>query len=302
MNADHVQQVEVGGISIVYRLSGPVNGAQVVLVTGFGDQLVEWPDSLVDGLTGEGYRVLAYEPRDSGLSGSDPAWPTFDGGSLMAIATGQGGAPAYTLDDLAQELIALCEVLGWTAPHLIGYSMGGMIAQRAALQAPFASLTLLFSTSGSPGLSQAGPELVKASFALTQPLDAEMRLAAGTQLVALTNGSRHGKAPAEATREITALQLRAYRPEGVGRMMAALLGSQPAHEQLQHLRLPCLVLQAAEDGFFAADHGHDLVARIPRSQLVTIAGAGHNLPESLGGEIASTWLRFASAVPADTAD
>lgn len=292
MTAFDTCSVEVGGIDIAYRFDGPDEGEVVVLVTGFGDQLIDWPNSLVEGLTGARYRVLRFDPRDSGLSGALKAWQIHDTASLLAAAFGAGPRPGYTLDDLADELLGLIDALGVERVHVIGYSMGGMIAQRAAAKRSFASLTLLFTSSQAPGLSAGSQDASLASLALTQRIDddADARLAAGLRLVEITNGPVHLKSAEQARIDVGAQNTRAYRPEGVGRMMLALLKSPPASDRLHDIDCPCLVLAAETDCFFASDHGADLVRRIRGASLETIPGSGHNLPESLGREIAARWL------------
>ena len=289
-NEDDVRFQEVGGLKLAYRLFGHSDGRRVALVTGFGDQMTEWPRSLIDGLVTAGCYILVYEPRDSGLSDSFANGTVYDVPTIMGAAMGSGVRADYDLDDLANELIGLTDQLGFSGAHLIGYSMGGMIIQRAALRAPsFASLTLVFTSSGAPHLSQGSPESAMASLALTQPQAETERVTAGMRLIEITNGKTLGKSEAEARHEIEASQKRAYRPDGVGRMMMALLSSAPAFDRLSELEMPVLVLSAEQDCFFGPDHAQDLIERITHAQLMEIAGSGHNLPEPVGAEILRLW-------------
>jgi pimeloyl-ACP methyl ester carboxylesterase len=281
----------VGGLKIAYQLFGNSDGRRVVLVTGFGDQMTEWPQSLIDGLVAENCHVLVYDTRDSGLSDSYPFGAIHDASKIIGAAMGEDSVSDYNLDDLAEELIGLIDALDFGGAHLIGYSMGGMVIQRAALRrSDFGSLTLLFTSSGAHHLSQGSPQSTLASLAMTQPLPETERVQAGIEFIKVTNGKVLGKSDAEARHEIEASQIRAYRPEGVGRMMMALLCSPPVFDRLCEIKLPVLVLSAQDDCFFGPDHAADLVQRIPHAELIEIAGSGHNLPEAVGEEVARLWL------------
>jgi pimeloyl-ACP methyl ester carboxylesterase len=289
--------VSVGNLDIAYRFDGPNDGPVVVLVTGFGDQLIDWPESLVQTLAESGFRVLRFEPRDSGRSGSNEHWKSHGKLALFAASVRLGPRPDYTLDDLAEELLGVIDALELVHPHLIGYSMGGMIAQRATIIRNFASLTLLFSSSQAPALSRGSLKAAEASVNLTQRKTShEARVAAGMALIEVTNGDIFRKQEDEARHDIERQVCRAYRPEGVGRMMLALLKSPPAHQNLNKIETPTFVLSAEKDCFFGPDHARDLAARIPNSELREVPGSGHNLPPSLGKLIATLWLeKFGSS-------
>jgi pimeloyl-ACP methyl ester carboxylesterase len=281
---------DIGGISIAYRLHGPTDGRQVALVSGYTDQLTDWPSSLIDQLVGAGCSVLVYDMRDTGLSGQRPEWKAHNSAALMGAAMSGGPESDYTIDDLATELNSLLHVVGFAQPHIIGYSMGGIVVQHAALVRPVASLTLLFTTSNAPGLSQAGMDVLAISLAVTQPQDDTARLSSTMKLIELTNGPVHGKTHEEARAETLSAQTRAYRPDGVGRMLLCLLKSLPAHERVGQIDGPVLVIEADRDCFFGPDHADDLMARIPTAQRIKIPGSGHNLPEAVGTAVAQAWL------------
>lgn len=291
MTAETAKFALVRDIKIAYQTFGDPSGRRVILVTGFGDQMTEWPQSLIEGLVSANCYVLVYDPRDSGLSDSFPNGTIYDTSTIISAATGDVSVSDYNLDDLADELIGLANELGFGGAHLIGYSMGGMVIQRAALRhRDFDSLTLLFTSSGASNLSQGTPESMFASLALTQPLSETERIQAGIQLFKVTNGTLFGKSDEEARHEVEASQRRAYRPEGVGRMMMALLCSPPVFDRLSEIKLPVLVLSAENDCFFGPDHAEDLVRRIPQAELIQISGSGHNLPEAVGEQIAKFWI------------
>jgi pimeloyl-ACP methyl ester carboxylesterase len=291
MTADIVKFATVGGLMIAYQFFGNPDGHRVILVTGFGDQMTEWPQSLIDGLVAANCHVLVYDTRDSGLSDSYPDGAIHEASKIIGAAMGEDSVSDYNLDDLAEELLGLIDELDFSGAHLIGYSMGGMVIQRAALRRPdFGSLTLLFTSSGAHHLSQGSPESTFASLAMTQPMRETERVQAGVAFIKVTNGKVFGKSDTEAHHEIEASQMRAYRPDGVGRMMMALLSSPPVYDKLCEIKLPVLILSAEDDCFFGPDHAADLIQRIPHAELIEIAGSGHNLPEAVGEEVARLWL------------
>jgi pimeloyl-ACP methyl ester carboxylesterase len=250
-----------GPIELEYQIDGPPDAAAVVLSTGFGDQLTFWPEALTAPLIAGGYRLIRFDTRDAGLSSA---------------------AKDYGLDDMMSDLLAVADAAGADTFHVIGYSMGGQIALRAALHAPerVRSLALLFTTSGAPGLSPPQPGAIAASMALGQRLDPESAIAATTALIREISGSLCPFDPAAAEETARASIARAYRPEGASRHLAAMVSSPPIHDRLRAITCPALVIQASEDCFFGCDHGEDLSTRLG-APLLLIEGAGHDLAPSV---------------------
>lgn len=254
-----------GLVELEYRVDGQSDGIPVVLSTGFGDQLTFWPDALTAPLIASGYRLIRFDTRDAGLS-SD--------------------AQGYGLDDMVGDLFAVADAAGAERFHLVGYSMGGQIALRAAMQAAdrVRSLALLFTTSGAPGLSPPRPEAIAASMALGMRQDIDAAVAATVALIRETSGSRSPFDPGHAEQVARTSIARAYRPEGASRHIEALLRAPPIHDRLAEITCPALVIQASEDCFFGGDHGADLSARLGVPLLV-VEGAGHELAPAIVQDI-----------------
>ena len=149
------------GITIAYEDAGDPNAPVILLVMGLGAQLTLWPVELVDALVARGFRVIRHDNRDIGLSTKfdDAGVPDLPA-MVMAAMMGKPVAPAYTLDDMATDAVALLEVLGIDRAHVVGASMGGMIAQLISVNHPqvVASLTSIMSTTGNPAIPPAKPE------------------------------------------------------------------------------------------------------------------------------------------------
>lgn len=265
-------RLQHGSIELEYRVDGPSDSEAVVLSTGFGDQLTFWPHTLIDALLAAGYRVVRFDTRDAGLSS--------DGGE-------------YDLDDLAEDLLAVISATSGGRAHVLGYSMGGQIALRAALasRAAIASLALVFSSSGAAHLSRPRPAAIMASLGVGRRLPMDQAVAARLELVKVTSGVGYPYVEAEVRDAVLADLARAYRPEGAGRHMRALLTSAPVHSRLGDIGVPTAVVHASDDCFFGPDHGRDLAERLGTT-LDIIDGAGHNLSEAVGRELAERVIPF----------
>ena len=147
--------VRANGIEIEYRETGPRDGAVILLIMGLGMQLVAWPDAFCDGLTARGFRVIRFDNRDTGLSTKMPSIGPIAMAAVMAgAAVGLPVRPPYTLRDMAADAVGLMDALRIDRAHIVGASMGGMIAQIIAADHPdrAKSLTSIMSTSGDRAL------------------------------------------------------------------------------------------------------------------------------------------------------
>ena len=258
--------------------SGPV----VLLVMGLGKQLTAWPDSLVRALAGAGYRVLRHDNRDIGLSQhfDDAGTPSVPW-SLLRLRLGLALRVPYTLGEMAQDSLGVLDALGVRQAHVVGVSMGGMIAQRMAIAAPerVASLTSVMSSSGARGLPEARPEVMRAI--LSTPKTREAALAHSVRVFQLI-GSPAFPIPAAELRERAAgYQQRAFHPQGVTRQLLAIGTDARRAEQLARVTTPALVLHGRDDPLVPLACGEDTARRIPGARLHVIDGMGHDLPEGV---------------------
>lgn len=269
-------RVRLATVELEYRIDGPDHGSVIILSTGFGDQLTFWPESFVTRLLTAGFRVVRFDTRDAGLSSS---------------------AQNYDLDDMAEDLAGLIDHFAVKQAFVVGYSMGGQIAMRAALAHPekIAGLALVFTTSGATALSPPLPEAAAASFAMCQIQEREAAIETNVTLIRLT--AEIGAPFDEEVAHKTAVARfdRAYRPEGAMRHMQALMTSSPICDRLSDITAPTLVLQAEHDCFFGKDHGDDLATRL-RVMPHLVAQSGHDLAGRTGYKVAKVCLtHFLSA-------
>ena len=282
------------GIEIHYEEHGKPEDPAMLLIMGFGAQLTLWPDELVDELVGHGFRVIRYDNRDIGLS------QKFDGvkapGLVKMTLMGKIGLTPrvpYTLADMAADGIGLLDALGIDRAHIVGASMGGMIAQHVAAKYPgrCLSFTQVFSTTGNPKLPPAKKEALQAL--VTRPKsDAEEELVSHGIMLARTIGSPGYPSPEERLRERTLTSVRrSFYPEGPTRHLSAIVADGDRSSMLGDISVPTLVLHGEDDPLVPCEGGKHTAECIPNAKLKTIPGWGHDLPlelvDELAGEIAS---------------
>ena len=253
----------------------------VLLIMGLGMQLVAWPPQFIDELVDAGFRVIRMDNRDIGLSQhfDHMGKPNIIWAGIKYKLGLKVRAP-YTLDDMAQDALSVLDVLRVDRAHVVGVSMGGMIAQRVAIAAPqrVLSLTSIMSSSGAKGLPQAKPEVTRvllkrpASDAPEAVVDHYVRLFKAI-------GSPGYPVPDDDMRErILCGVLRNFHPEGTLRQMLAIVADTTRPAQLSRITSPTLVLHGRADPLVPFANGEDTAARIPGARLVGFDGMGHDLP------------------------
>ncbi|MEQ4717686.1 alpha/beta hydrolase [Nonomuraea sp. B19D2] len=264
-------RVAANGIEIAYESFGLHEGRPLLLIMGLGAQLIHWDEGLCELLAEQGHHVVRFDNRDAGLSTHfhDEGAPTF-------------GAPSpYLLDDLADDAAGLMEALGWPAAHVVGASMGGMIAQALAIRHPDRVLTLT-SIMSTPGPSVAPPtETALAALLARPPADRETVLAQAVQTWSII-GSPGYELDRERIREVAGLAFdRCFDPDGTARQLAAIMASGDRTALLAGVQVPTLVLHGEADQLIPVAAGHATAAAVPGARLVTYPGMGHDLPRPL---------------------
>ena len=278
-------KIRANGISIEVEDSGPggpgENRPVVLLIMGLGMQLVAWPPQLVQALVDAGYRVVRHDNRDVGLSQHLDALGKpnliWEG---IKYKLGLTPRAPYSLRDMAADSLGVLDALGLDKVHVVGVSMGGMIAQRLVLGAPprVRSLTSIMSSSGARGLPQAQRRVTRAL--LARPANNSLQ-AVGDHYVKLFKiiGSPAFPTPEGDMRERIQHGLeRAFNPVGTMRQMLAIVADSDRADALGRITAPTLVLHGKADPLVPYAHGEDTARRIPGARLVGIDGMGHDLP------------------------
>jgi pimeloyl-ACP methyl ester carboxylesterase len=259
-------------------------GPPVVLISGLGAQLIAWDDAFCQQLVDRGLFVIRFDNRDVGLSSHLPDRPTSD---PSAETAGAPPAASYTLAQMAADTTGLIDNLGVGSAHVVGISLGGMIAQVLAIEHPerVRSLTSIMSTTGPNKVGQP-TEAARALFLLPPVITREGAM----DRAGLFNRTVGSPAyPTDETelrdRAVRAFD-RAFNPQGVVRQLAAAMTTPDRTEDLRRLDLPTLVIHGAEDPVIAVSGGQATAEAIPGAELVVIDGMGHDLPEPLWPTVA----------------
>ncbi len=282
-------QITANNVTLEYEDHGDPSHPVMLLIMGFGAQLTLWPDEFVAALVGHGFRVIRYDNRDVGLSqkftGQTPPGAVKQtlARKLRLDRIGLMPKVPYTLRDLADDAVGLLDALEIDAAHIVGASMGGMIAQHVAAHYPdrCLSLTTVFSTTGNPALPQAKREALAALVKRPDSTEEAALVEHGIYL-SRTIGSPGFPAPEEHLRERAQRSIRrSFYPEGPTRHLAAILDDGDRRALIKDIRVPTLVLHGEADPLVPVEGGRDIAATIPGAKLKTIPGWGHDLPAEL---------------------
>ncbi len=277
MTEDLFVQLPGGGPRLCYRVDGPSDGAPVLLVAGLGLDLTSWPQRMLDGFTGRGLRVIRLDNRDAGRSTRVRARPP----GLLRQLLARPVPGAYDLGDMAEDARGLLEHLGVGRAHLVGMSMGGMIAQTLAARHPdrVATLTSIFSTTGDRRVGQpARSTLVR--MARRPSRTVEESVARHLALLRHIGSTDFPPDDAEERAWVARLWDRAGgRPNhaGVARQIGAIQASGDRTAQLRRIAAPTLVIHGDADRMVHPSGGRATAAAIPGARHVEITGMRHHL-------------------------
>ena len=299
-------QASVNQLTIEYEAFGRKRNPCILLIMGLGTQLTAWPISLCKDLAARGFYVLRYDNRDVGLSShldTEKAPPLPLVGVLSSL--GIRLPVPYSLNDMAMDAVGLLDALGISQAHLVGASMGGMIAQRVAGNYPerTLSLTSIMSTTGHRSLPRADSKAIRALF--TRPKDPdelESVIARNLAVRRILQSPAYPQTDAE-HRAVSKrdLERAGYRPAGVARQLAAVMTSKHTRKLLRGVQVPSLVIHGKDDPLVKVACGADTAKHLPNGRLVTFEGMGHDFPEALMAEWAQLIADTANQTTAKTA-
>lgn len=278
MDAESEDVVEVGsGWRLCWSAMGDPGGPALLLIAGLGQQLNVWPETLVEGLVQRGFYVVRFDNRDIGRSARAACPPP----STLQILTRRFSATQYTLLEMAQDTLGLLDALGIERGHLVGMSMGGMIAQTVAARHPerVATLTSIMSTSGAPRVGR--PAL--STWLLMGKRPPRGREEAAARAVEIMRHIRSRGYPFD-ERAVREVALEGWdraggsASEGVARQLAAILKSGDRTPELAGVSAPTLVIHGDRDLMVHPTGGRATAEAIRGARLRTIPGMGHDLP------------------------
>ena len=270
------------GITLEYEVHG--EGDPLLLVMGLGGQLVAWPPTFIAGLVDRGFQVITFDNRDIGLSTKIDAAPPTKTQSAMFSISRRFAKSAYLLSDMAKDAVGLLDALNIERAHVVGMSMGGMIAQTMAIEHPsrVRSLTSIMSTTGNPRVGRPKTSVLLRAGKLTRG-SKETFPERQAALFKLFSGSLYDELE---IREVAKLSVeRNFTPDGTARQMAAIMASPDRTPQLKKLNVPTLVVHGLEDGLVQPSGGYATTKAIPGARLLAFPDMGHNLPQARIPEI-----------------
>jgi pimeloyl-ACP methyl ester carboxylesterase len=274
-------------ISIAYEeFAGDPADPPLLMVSGIGRQMIGWHPDFLTALGDRGLRVIRFDNRDVGLSTHVAGTP-----DLGAIFGGDASSAPYTLDDMAADALGVLDALGLESAHVLGMSMGGMIAQTMAAVAPgrVRSLTSVMSTTGERAASESTEE-ARAVLLQPRPRSADEAGERAVEAAHVIGTPGMVNEDWERARGRSAYE-RAYDPAGFARQLAAIWASGDRTDAVRRIAVPTLVMHGEVDPLIPVSGGHATAAAIEGSELMVIEGMGHDLPRQL-------WPRIVDAVAA----
>ncbi|MEI7874130.1 MAG: alpha/beta fold hydrolase [Alphaproteobacteria bacterium] len=291
-------RIKANGIEIEYETFGRKGDPALLLIMGLGAQLTLWPESLCEGLASRGFHVVRYDNRDVGLSTDFDKWgvPNIMD-AFMKLMKGEKVAAPYLLDDLANDAIGLLDALDIDRAHMVGASMGGMIAQILAAKFPqrTRSLVSIMSTSGRRGLPMGKPEAVAMLSAQPEGPAREQLIAHAIKLRTVIGSPGFPADPAELRALVERNIDRRYYPAGAARQYLAVMASGDRVDLLKTVKVPTLVLHGDDDPLLPVEGGRDVASLVPGARLETFPGWGHDVPQQMVPELIESISSFCRA-------
>ncbi len=291
------QLARSNGIELCYEIFGKADAEPLFLIMGLGAQMIHWDDEFCTQLAARGFRVIRFDNRDIGQSTKFAGGKKLTAFELIKLRLlGTPVASVYKLSDMAADTIGLMDALGIASAHIVGASMGGMIAQEIAMLYPqrVRSLTSIMSTTGNPKLPQPTREAA-AMLMAAPPVTYEEYLARFAQTWKLLRGGSFPDDEAKDRSRAERTYARGLNPAGVGRQLRAILASGNRKPRLGAVKAPTLVIHGTVDPLVRPEAGRDTAASIPGAKLLEITGMGHALPIPMWPQIIDAIAEHAKA-------
>ena len=283
-------QIRSNGLDLEAEIHGAPDAMPVLMIMGLGMQLISWPPELIEALAARGLRPIVFDNRDVGLATKFDAWgrPNLVKVSLQHALRLPIRTP-YLLSDMARDALGVLDALGIERAHVVGVSMGGMIAQLLAGLAPtrIGALTFIMTTTGSRRLP--GPTMAARRALLSRPAgsDIDALVDHGVRVWRTIGSPRYPAPDASLRARVERSIRRAWHPQGVARQLVAVIASGDRSALVRRITQPTLVIHGRDDPLVPAACGVDLAAQIPAARLELIEGMGHDMPAELAPSLAT---------------
>jgi len=283
----HETIVKVNGVDLCYDTFGAPQNPAMLLIMGLGAQMIRWQDAFCEQLATNGYFVIRFDNRDVGKSTKfeETGVPNIFS-LLLEVQQGKVVSAPYTLAEMAEDAVGLLDVLKIKTAHVVGVSMGGMIAQTMTINYPerVQTLTSIMSTTGNPELPQPKPEALMI-LQQTPPSDRDEFIEYTVKGQKILSGPHYPLDEAY-LRDLAARTFdRSYYPQGTARQLTAILASGSRKDALKNVQTPTLVIHGDADPLVPIEGGKDTAASVPGAQLAIINGMGHDIPPKVAPKI-----------------
>jgi pimeloyl-ACP methyl ester carboxylesterase len=281
-----VPSVSANGLEFEYERFGDPAGPPLLLIMGLGAQMISWDEEFCELLAGRGFHVVRFDNRDSGLSTKLDHLGVPD---VLAVMQGRQ-APAYLLEDLADDTAGILDGLGIPAAHVVGASMGGFVAQVLAIRHPSRVLSLTSIMSAPAGMVDNVPATAQAMEALLKPppTERDALIEHGVWVASRLGGPEHFDAD-EARRKRARAVDRSVSPAGTARQLAAIAAADSRVDALGALTVPALVIHGEVDPLVPVENGRRTAEAIPGARLLLLPTMGHDMPRPY-------WPRIVDAI------
>jgi pimeloyl-ACP methyl ester carboxylesterase len=291
--------VTANGMSLEYDEFGAPDAPAMLLIMGLGSQLIAWPQVFCGRLAEHGLRVIRFDNRDVGLSTKlDGVRVPVPLASLLNPPPDLASHVPYTLDDMALDAVGVLDALQIDKAHIVGASMGGMIAQLVASHHAERTITLtsIMSTSGSPELPGPRANVAQHMF-LSRPRDSSLDAAIEhyAKTWQLIGSPAYPMSDGELRERVRIEVARSLYPQGFIRQYAAIAASGSRVDALRRITAPTLVIHGSDDPLVPVEGGRDTAANVPESKLEIIDGMGHDFPGPLLPRLVESIARHALA-------
>lgn len=283
------------GVELCYRIDGAHDGRPLMLIGGVAVDVVLWPESLVSGLVGAGFRVIRFDNRDCGRSSTIDATAP----STFELVTGRIRCAGYDLGDMADDAAGLLDHIGVEGAHIVGMSMGGMIGQTLAARSPerVITLTSIFSTTGRQGFGGAEPKTMALLARRPATDDAGLvrqRLAMARHIASA--GFAFDECAARRGFIESIERLDCVDPDArLRRQIGAIKRSGDRTEQLRNVTSPTLVIHGDRDLMIHPSGGLATKDAIAGARLHTVRGMGHDFPAAVVPQLVDLIVTHAAA-------
>ncbi len=298
-----MESLNYNGFKLAYWRYGMSDAPAIVLIMGLGMSHVAWPISMIQHLVEEGFQVIALDNRDCGESSRcEFVVPSREIPlAIMKAICRKKVVSTYALEDMALDVEHLLNHLSIRRAHVVGISMGGMIAQVLSVQCPnrVASLISIASASGNPRTGLGHFSAIWALIRKPKSMSDKQSLRDYfTRMFVVLSGKKYRPQGEELEEMLRQALGMGYDVEATYRQLLALLASGDRSWQLTRIQTPTLVIHGTEDPLLPMEAGQETANLIPNAQFVAIEGMGHQLPQALIGQIATLITNHCHRYPA----